>query len=201
MDDDGERRPEGWERAAGQRGEASREGGLGRLFEDLEQQAAGMHLAERDAELADRARGEYAAVTFASRVHASLGREVALTLADGQTVEGTITQAGVDWCSVVPPGRRGVWLVRLATVSAAHGLSSRAVPEAARPASARLGFGSALHRLAGDSAEVLLHLVPGAALRVRVVRIGSDFAEVEPVGEPPQAVLLVPFGAVLAARG
>lgn len=177
--------------------------GLGGLFEDLEQQAAGIHLAERDAELADRARGEYAAVSFASRVHASLGREVALTIGGGEVVEGTLMQAGVDWCLLSGPGR--TWLVRLAGVLTARGMSARALPEAARPAVARLTFGSALHRLAEDSAEVLLQVEDVGGLRVRVLRIGADFVEVEPTAAVTPAgegtsMMLVPFAAVLAAR-
>lgn len=177
--------------------------GLGGLFEDLEQQAAGFHLAERDAELADRARGEYAAVSFASRVHASLGREVALTIGGGEVVEGTLLQAGVDWCRLSGVGR--TWLVRLGGVVTARGMSARALPEAARPAVARLTFGSALHRLAEESAEVLLHVETVGGLRVRVLRIGADFVEVEPASAVTHAgggtsTMLVPFAAVLAAR-
>lgn len=176
---------------------------LGSLFEDLEQQAAGIHLAERDAELADRARGEYASVSFASRVHASLGREVALTIGCGEVVEGTLAQAGVDWCLLSGAGR--TWLVRLAGVVTARGMSARALPEAARPAVARLTFGSALHRLAENSAEVLLQVEAVGGLRVRVLRIGADFVEVEPTsaGTPVgggTSMMLVPFAAVLAAR-
>lgn len=172
---------------------------LGGLFEDLEQQAAGMHLAERDAELADRARGEYAAVTFVSRIHASLAHEVALALVDGHVVEGTLTHAGADWCRLVKSEGQAVWLVRLQAVAAAYGLSSRAVPEAARPAVARLSFGSAVHRLAEDHDEVLVYLASGASLRVRVLRIGADFLEVES-SAPAQSSAVVPFGAIQAVR-
>src|SRR5512139_146384 len=177
--------------------------GLHGLFEDLEQQAAGIHLAERDAELVDRARGEYASVSFSSRVHASLGREVALSLVDGEVVEGTIVQAGADWCQVLPTGRQGAWLVRLAAVVSASGMSARAVPEAARPVLARLTFGSALHRMAEESPVMVVHLVSAASARVRVVRIGADFVESEPTGSrpgTPAAAVLVPFTAIAAVR-
>ncbi|HSE09425.1 MAG TPA: hypothetical protein VLB29_12230 [Nocardioidaceae bacterium] len=172
------------------------------LFEDLEQQAAGIHLAERDAELLDRARGEYATVSFASRIHASLGHEVVLTLLDGDTVRGVVGAAGLDWCAIDVPGQRWRWLVRLQAVSTVQGLSTRAVPQAARPAIARLSFGSALHRLAEEVSEVALHLTTGREPRVRVVRIGADFVEVEAAGVEggPRAAVLVPFGAILAAR-
>jgi hypothetical protein len=175
---------------------------MDQLFEDLEQQAAGIHLAERDAELVDRARGEYATVTFASRVHASLGRAVGLTLLDGESVAGTLTGAGVDWCTISVP-RQQSWLVRLHGIATADGLSSRALPEAARPALSRLSFGSALHRVSEDASVVSLHLVTGRGGRVRVVRIGADFVEVEQVGESAStfAAVLVPFGAILAVRG
>lgn len=175
--------------------------GLSGLFEDLEQQAAGIHLAERDAELADRARGEYASVSFGSRVHASLGREVALTLMGGEVVEGTMVQAGADWCQLVPAGRQGDWLIRLAAVVSASGLSPRAVPEAARPALARLTFGSALHRMAEESPELVLHLVWSGRTRVRVVRIGADFVEsAATAGGTSSTTTVVPFTGIAAAR-
>ena len=95
--------------------------------------------------------------------------------------------------------------MRLGGVVTARGMSARALPEAARPAVARLTFGSALHRLAEESAEVLLHVATVGGLRVRVLRIGADFVEVEPASAVTHAgggtsTMLVPFAAVLAAR-
>lgn len=180
------------------------------LFEDLEQQAAGLGLAERDAELADRARGEYAAVTLASRVHASGGCHVRLRLVDRTLVEGSLTQAGPDWCGVSRVAATGATescVVRLAAVSVAEGLSARSVAEAARPVTARLGFGSALHRIAGDGRMLRLRLLGVDDLEGRLRRVGADFAELEPVGRHGEPVVadpvttLVPFAAVLAAWG
>ncbi|HEX6248412.1 MAG TPA: hypothetical protein VFZ64_11115 [Nocardioidaceae bacterium] len=178
--------------------------GLGALFEDLEQQAAAMELAERDAELADRAQGEYAGVTLESRFHASRGQGVLLSLTGAETVTGTLAEVGAGWCAVTSTSGTGAevrWVVRLAEVAHARGLSSRSVPEAARPAVARLGFGSALRRIGGESAELTVHPVAGPALTVRVLRVGADFAEVVPsdgpgVGRP----LLVAFGGIRAVR-
>lgn len=172
------------------------------VFEDLEQQAAGIHLVERDAELADRARSEYATVSFSSRVHASLGRQVSLTIGAGDVVEGTLARAGDGWCLVTSSEGRVGWLVRLAAVEAAYGLSPRAVPEPVRPAVARLGFGSALHRLAGEAGEVLLYATSGQRLRVRLRRVGADFVEAEVVasGAAVPSPLVVPFTAIRAAR-
>jgi len=87
------------------------------LFEDLEQQAEGIQLADRDAELADRTRGEYARVRFADRVHASLGRQVTVVLSSGHTAEGTLIDAGQGWCLVAEDGRPSRWLLPLAAVA------------------------------------------------------------------------------------
>ena len=48
------------------------------LLDDLEGQAAAAWEADREAELADRARTEYGTVTLASRLMASRGRDVSL---------------------------------------------------------------------------------------------------------------------------
>ena len=162
---------------------------LAPLFEDLEQQASGLELAERDAELADRVRGEYAAVTLSDRLHASLGRGVTLVLEGDEVVEGVVDDAGRDWVLV---GRRpgpGAWLVPLAAVAVAHGLSGRSLPEAARPVTARLGFAAALHRWAEEAVDLRLHLGSGRLGVAAVLRIGADFVEVDPGGGRPPAVV------------
>ena len=51
------------------------------LFDDLEQQADGIALAERDALVAEQSRAEYAAVTLADRLHASVGTRLLLDVA------------------------------------------------------------------------------------------------------------------------
>ena len=157
------------------------------LLEDLEQRAEGLHLAERDSELADRARSEYASVTLASRVHASLGRAVVLRLAGGAVVAGRVVRAGTDWCLVTAqaPGRSAPveWVVRLAAVETASGMSSRAVPEAARPVEARLGLGSVLRHLADEGRDVVVHAVSGHRCAGRILRVGEDFTELEDLAE------------------
>lgn len=181
-----------------------RDAGLGDLFEDLEQQAAALELAERDAELVDRTQGEYAGVTLESRFHASRGHGVRLSLTGAETVAGTVAEVGSGWCAVVSAAGAGTevrWLVRLAEVVQARGLSSRSVPEAARPVVARLGFGSALRRLGGEATELTVHPVDGPALTVRLVRVGADFVEVLPSDGPDSGwPLLVAFGGIRAVR-
>ena len=58
------------------------------LFEDLEQQAEGLHLADRDLELVDRGRAEYAHVELTARVQASLDEHVRLSVAGVGVLKG-----------------------------------------------------------------------------------------------------------------
>ena len=120
------------------------------LFDDLEQQAEALFDAERDLELADRSRAEYHHVSLASRLMASLDREVVLHLVGGGTVAGTLARVGTGWCLV-----RGAqdWVVRTAAVLVVGGASERSVPEVAWPAVTRLGLGSALRRVGADFVE------------------------------------------------
>lgn len=148
------------------------------LFEDLEQQAAGLDLSERDGEVADRSVAEYARVELLGRVHASAGCQVTLTLLGGWVAAGTLRAAGRDWCLLAGDTAGEVEvLVRLPALRAASGLSPRAVVEDARPATARLGFGAALRRLTENAQEVVAQHVDGSQSRLRVTRVGADFVE------------------------
>ncbi len=170
------------------------------LFEDLEQQAAALELEERDAELVDRVQGEYAGVTLADRIHASVGRAVRLTLHGGEVLEGVLTRAGADWTEGTSEGSAEPvgWLVRFDGVCGAAGLSPRALPEAVRPVVARLGFSSALRRFAEAAGEVRLLPAGGPDLSGRVVRVGADFVEVDQ--RSAAGPLVVPFSALRAVR-
>ena len=79
------------------------------LIDDLEQQAEGLHLQERDLEVADRTRAEYAHVAIASRLHALVGRPVRLRLLGGITLAGTVTRTGADWLLVEDATGRAQW--------------------------------------------------------------------------------------------
>jgi hypothetical protein len=94
------------------------------LFDDLEGQAAAAWEADREAELADRARTEYGTVTLASRLMASRGHEVALDLPHVGRVEGRLARVGEEWCLL--SGARQDWIVPLRAVSAVRGASDLA---------------------------------------------------------------------------
>ena len=64
-----------------------------RLFaflDDLEGRAEALYDAERESDLADRSRAEYAAVTLAGRLMASVGREVVLDVLGVGPVAGVL---------------------------------------------------------------------------------------------------------------
>ncbi len=152
---------------------------LSGVFDDLEQQAEGLLLGERDAEVAERSRAEYAAVDLASRLHASAGHAVTLDVAGVGRVAGTLGRLGADWC-LVGDGR-GEWAVRFAAVVAARGVAGRAVSEQARPVTARLALRSLLRQVAEDREPVVVHRLDGRSARVVMGRVGADFVEVSGV--------------------
>jgi hypothetical protein len=168
------------------------------LFEDLEQQAEGLQLLERDAEVADRIRGEYAVhVDLASRLHASVGAVLRLVVDEVGTLQGRLVSAGDGW-ALIADDVGHEWLVRLAAVVQLAGVSARSVGEAARPVTTRLGLASALRRLSGTQ-EVLVHLRGGPALRGRLARVGADFVEID-TEDRREGVVLVPFERLTAVR-
>jgi hypothetical protein len=175
------------------------------LFDDLEQQAEGLALSERDLEVAERSRAEYAQVDLASRLHASAGTQVVLRILGAGQLDATLRRLGVDWCLAESGSQE--WLVRFAAITSLRGLSSRALGEQARSVAARLGFGSALRGIADERAAVVLHRVDGSPIRGRVRRVGADFLEISAESsfangaddEDPK-VEIVPFVHIAAIR-
>jgi len=156
-------------------------------LDDLEAQATALYDAERLPELADRERAEYQQVTLASRLMASVDRDVTLELAGAGSVAGRLDRVADGW--LVLGGHGQDWVVRTAAVATASGLSERSVPEVAWPVVARLRIGSALRRLADGAVPCSLHLVDGRCHDGVVRRVGADFAEVA-TGESGRLVLV-----------
>lgn len=168
------------------------------LFDDLEQQAEGLALSERDLEVAERSRAEYAQVDLASRLHASVGRQVLLRLVGVGQVEATLRRLGADWCLADAGAQE--WVVRFAAVTSARGLSSRALAVPARSVAARLGFGAAMRRIADDRATVVVHRMEGPPSRGLVHRVGADFLEVSSEPSQESSVEVVAFAHIAAVR-
>jgi hypothetical protein len=158
------------------------EDGLVELFDDLEQQAEGLALAVRDADVAERSRAEYAQVDLASRLHASVGSRVQLGVVGVGQLDATLVRVGLDWCLAALG--QVEWVVPLAAVTHARGLSGRALSEPARPVVARLGLGSVLRRVAESRSAVFVHRLDGGVVHGQVDRVGADFLEMT-VGESP----------------
>ena len=174
------------------------------VFDDLEQQAEGLALGARDAEVAELGRAEYAQVDLASRLHGSLGRRVGLAVTGVGRLDARLGRVGSDWCLAETTTHE--WLVRLDAVTRVGGLGEQAVDPRHRALVARLGFASALRGVAEDGTAVLLHLLDGTQARGRLRRVGADFVELR--AEPDAAwgdaaggrLEVVPFAAVAGVR-
>jgi hypothetical protein len=165
------------------------------VFDDLESQAGALFAQERDLELADRARSEYASVTLASRLMASVGRSLLLDVEGVGQIRGDLRRATGSWSLL--EGHRQEWIVSHASLTSVVGASTRSVPEAAWSALARLGLGSALRRLADEQMACVIRLRDGAAHRVVPQRIGHDFVE---AADPSGHRRLLALAAVAAVQ-
>lgn len=165
------------------------------FFDDLEGQAEALLHAERSAEVADRVRSEYHAVTLDGRLMASVGLEVGLELVGVGRLNGVLSRVGPHWCEVEQPAAR--WVVRTAAVAGVHGASDRSVPDVAWTPVQRLGIGSALRRLADDGDACRVLVLDGTRHEGRLHRVGADFVELVLV--TGQRVL-VPLPHVAAVR-
>jgi hypothetical protein len=176
------------------------------VFDDLEQQAEGLALAERDARVADLSRAGYAELDLLSRLHGAVGHAVVLSVAGLGRLRGTVVRVGTGW--LLADDGHHEWLVVLDALEEVRGLPERAVDEAGRPATARLGLASVLRSIAADAEPVVLHGASGGARRARLRRVGADFVELEadPLTDPAgrsgrdEAPAVVPFHAIAAVR-
>lgn len=165
------------------------------VLDELEQQAEALYDAERDLDLADRSRSEYAQVSLASRLMASLDAELTLELRGVGRVTGTLQRLGLGWCLVHGGGQD--WIVRTAAITVVHDASPRSVPEVAWSPVTRLGLGSALRRLANAGERCVLHLVDGTRHEAVLTRVGEDFVEGATAAERP---VLMAFSGLAAVQ-
>ena len=169
------------------------------VFDDLEQQAEGLQLVERDAEVADLTQAEYSRLSLASRLHASLGRDVRVRLLGGHVVAGRLARLGEDWLLVVDGASE--WVVRHEGVAAVSGLSTRAHSEDTWPVIDRLTLRAVLRRLSMAQDTCVVHFCDDQRVEGRVGRVGQDFFELN-VGEAgDRLVQAIPNTAVSALQG
>lgn len=164
------------------------------VFDDLEQQASGLHLVERDAEVADLTVAEYSRVGLGARLHASLGRELRLRLVGGHLVSGRLARVGADWLLLVD--RASEWIVRHDGIVTLAGLSTRAHSEETWSVLDRLSLRAVLRRLSSDSEPCLVHFADDHQVEGRIGRVGLDFFELH-VGTGPERIeQIVPVASV-----
>jgi hypothetical protein len=148
------------------------------LFEDLEARAAAFEVAERAAEVEERTRGEFAAVSTIDRLRAGGAGAVRLRVCGARTLSGAIRRIGADWLLLGEETGREA-LVPLSGVLGVRGLGRHAVaPGAADVVASRLPLRSALRGIARDRSAVRVELVDGTALDATIDRVGADFVEV-----------------------
>jgi hypothetical protein len=169
------------------------------VFDDLEQQAAGLHLAERDAEVADLTLAEYSRISLGERLHASRGLELRARLVGGHVVAGRLARVGDDWLLLVD--RTGEWIVRHEGIVSLAGLSPRASSEETWSVADRLTLRTVLRRFASVSEPCRVHFCDDQVLEGRVGRVGQDFFELQVGTGPERTVQVVPVTAVSALQG
>jgi hypothetical protein len=144
------------------------------LFADLEAFAEATERWAFEADVADRARAERAALTLADRVRGHVGGTLAFRLADGDRIRARVADVGADWV-LLEDGAPVVLPMR--AVAGIEGLSRCA----AHPAGAlarRVGLGIVLRRLSRDRAAVQVGLLGGGTVTGTIDRVGADHLDV-----------------------
>jgi hypothetical protein len=168
------------------------------VFEDLEQQATGLQLVQRDVEVAEMTVTEYSRVTLRERLHASTARDLRIRLVGGHQVAGRLARIGEGWLLLVDGSAE--WIVRDAGIVSIAGLSSRADNEETWSVVDRLSLRALLRRLSAESAGCLVHFVDAQQLQGRIGRVGRDFVELH-VGEGDgRTIQVVPLESVVALQ-
>lgn len=173
------------------------EGRLLALFDDLEQQAAGLEFATREANVAELAVAQYADIEFSERLHASVGNRVQLRVAGGQILVGDLSRVGFDW--VLLQGLPEEWVVPTGMITAAVGLSKHSDPVAGAAPLGKLKLTSVLRGLASSREECVLFWADQQQLTGTLGRVGRDFVEVQ-AGDQGR-IHVVPLHLVSSLRG
>jgi hypothetical protein len=177
------------------------------LFADMEAQLAASERLDLDAEIAERARVDAAAVELADRLRGSLGLRIRVHLASGSVFEGSLSHAGGQLLVLNEP--RHQMLIPYAAAVQYFGLARLAVAEPSTVRQ-RLGLASALRGLASTRAMLAVLIARGSGestLHGVIDRVGRDFLDlaVTQEGEAPRAVNVrqvatIPFGALAGLR-
>lgn len=146
------------------------------LFADLAAQADALDVAERAAEVGERARIEFGSVALVDRLRAAAGAELRLRTAGRLTISGVVRRVGADWV-LVDEGSGREALVALPAIDMISGLGPWSVP-GGDTVLGRLTLRSGLRAIARDRSAVAVYLTDGDVLTATIDRVGADFVEV-----------------------
>jgi hypothetical protein len=177
------------------------------LFADLEAQAEALDIAERAAEVEERARAEFGRIRLLDRLRPAVGQPVQVRCAGGAAVVGSLARVGPDWLLVSEgPDREAV--IVAAAVLRVSGLGRLSgTPDSESVVESRLGLRHALRGIARDRSGVRIALQDGTIVDGTIDRLGVDFIEVaeHAAGEPRRRgdvrdMLVVPLGALTVVQ-
>jgi hypothetical protein len=141
------------------------------LFADLEAAAEAERRREYEAEVAEQARAEFAAVQLVDRLRAHVGQPLSCGLREGIRLEGVLGDVGPQW--LLLGNAAGEVLVPVASLLWVEGLG-RAVAAPTGEVGRRVGLGVVLRRLAIQRVPVRLALPTGGQVTGTIDRVGAD---------------------------
>ena len=157
-----------------------------RFFDDLEDQLAAQYEAERVALDSEAERLRLSRMPLRDRLSRLIDRvheqgSPGFALADGSTLNGTVTGLGADWVALEAAEHRGGGVVVPITAITALTLGQQDLLHSARPPdstgsalSGRITFGFVLRDLVRRRVAVSVHLRSGTALTGTIDRAGVD---------------------------
>jgi len=177
------------------------------LFADLEAQADALEIAERAAEVEERARVEVGRIRLLDRLRPAIGLPVRLRCLGAVAVAGIVRRVGPDWL-LIDEGADREALVSTAAVLSVSGLARlSAAPETESAVESRLGLRHALRGIARDRSAVRIGDRSGVTIDGTIDRLGADFIEVaeHAAGESRRPadvrdVLVIPLAALAVVR-
>jgi hypothetical protein len=147
------------------------------LFADLEAQAEELEIAQRAAEIDERARAESGRIRLLDRLRPAVGLPVRLRCL-GDAVAGVVRRVGPDWV-LVDEGSDRETVVATAALLSVSGLTQlSAVPDTESTVESRLGLRHVLRGIARDRSAVRITDRSGSTVDGTIDRLGADFMEV-----------------------
>lgn len=157
------------------------------LFSDYEGQMNAARDDDWRAEVADRTRGERAAVELAARLSGAQGAPVSLTLLDGHSVMGDLRDCGQSWVLVEDDAARS-HLVPMAAITAVRGVG--AVAHHLSEVERRMDLTHTLRALSRDRVRVRVRTL-GTELVGMIAAVHADHID---VAEHSRERVSVPLG-------